>query len=86
MRRTLVDGRGLADFGDTTEVRHRHPVSTMTYDRQVVCDDPTATPRRCWRSRNRLMTGGHDPFWGSFADGPDEVVKAVRQPVFAGPT
>lgn len=28
------------------------------------------------------MTGGHDPFWGSFSDGPYEVLKATREQIF----
>lgn len=31
-----------------------------------------------------IMTGGHDPFWGIAADGPFELVKAVRQQVMKG--
>lgn len=34
--------------------------------------------------RTVVMTGGHDPFWGVFSDGPDAVVKAVRGQAFAG--
>jgi imidazolonepropionase-like amidohydrolase len=30
------------------------------------------------------MTGGHDAFWGIEADGPYEILKAVRRQVFAG--
>jgi imidazolonepropionase-like amidohydrolase len=30
------------------------------------------------------MTGGHDPFWGIAADGPFEVVKAVRNQIRKG--
>ncbi|MBM7714865.1 amidohydrolase family protein [Siminovitchia sp. FSL H7-0308] len=28
------------------------------------------------------MTGGHDPFWGSFSDGPSEVLKATREQIY----
>jgi imidazolonepropionase-like amidohydrolase len=31
-----------------------------------------------------IMTGGHDPFWGEQADGPAELIKAVRKQVLRG--
>src|SRR5690625_735596 len=31
-----------------------------------------------------IMTGGHDPFWGVFCDGPDAVVRGVRGQVAKG--
>ena len=31
-----------------------------------------------------IMTGGHDPFWGIAADGPFELVKAVRNQIRKG--
>jgi imidazolonepropionase-like amidohydrolase len=34
--------------------------------------------------RTVIMTGGHDPFWGIFSDGPDEVVRAVRHQAMIG--
>ncbi len=34
--------------------------------------------------RTVIMTGGHDPFWGVFSDGPHEVVRAVRQQAMIG--
>ncbi|MDY0393573.1 amidohydrolase family protein [Virgibacillus halophilus] len=30
------------------------------------------------------MTGGHDPFWARFVDGPDEALKGVREQIFKG--
>ncbi len=30
------------------------------------------------------MTGGHDPFWASFLDGPQEALKATRQQIYKG--
>ena len=34
--------------------------------------------------RSVAMTGGHDPFWANMADGPDAVLRAVRQQRDAG--
>ena len=34
--------------------------------------------------RTIIMTGGHDPFWGLFSDGQDNVVRAVRQQAMIG--
>lgn len=34
--------------------------------------------------RTIVMTGGHDPFWGLFADGVDEVLKATRTQIYRG--
>lgn len=34
--------------------------------------------------RTVIMTGGHDPFWGIFSDGPHEVVRAVRHQAMIG--
>jgi imidazolonepropionase-like amidohydrolase len=34
--------------------------------------------------RTVIMTGGHDPFWGIFSDGADEVVRAVRHQAMIG--
>lgn len=41
-------------------------------------------PRVVATGRTVVMTGGHDPFWGNFCDGPDAVVRGVREQVFAG--
>lgn len=30
------------------------------------------------------MTGGHDPFWARFVDGPEEALKGVREQIFKG--
>ncbi|SIT72828.1 metal-dependent hydrolase family protein [Edaphobacillus lindanitolerans] len=30
------------------------------------------------------MTGGHDPFWARFVDGPDEALKGVREQIYKG--
>ncbi|MEW9676938.1 amidohydrolase family protein [Lentibacillus sp. L22] len=30
------------------------------------------------------MTGGHDPFWARFVDGPNEALKGVREQIFKG--
>lgn len=34
--------------------------------------------------RTVIMTGGHDPFWGIFSDGPEEVVRSVRHQAMIG--
>jgi len=34
--------------------------------------------------RTVIMTGGHDPFWGAFSDGPHGVVRSVRQQAMIG--
>ena len=41
-------------------------------------------PRVIASGRSIIMTGGHDPFWGRPADGPDEGIKAVREQVHQG--
>jgi imidazolonepropionase-like amidohydrolase len=41
-------------------------------------------PRLIPAGRSVAMTGGHDPFWANFADGPDAVLRAVRQQRDAG--
>lgn len=41
-------------------------------------------PRIVASGRTVVMTGGHDPFWGVFSDGPDAVVRAVRGQALAG--
>ncbi len=35
-------------------------------------------------ARKTLEAGGHDPFWGEQADGPAELIKAVRKQVLRG--
>ena len=39
-------------------------------------------PRLIASGKTITMTGGHDPFWGNFADGPAEALKATRQQIF----
>jgi imidazolonepropionase-like amidohydrolase len=39
-------------------------------------------PRLIACGKTLTMTGGHDPFWGSFCDGPVEAVKATREQIF----
>lgn len=41
-------------------------------------------PRVVASGRTVAMTGGHDPFWANFADGPEAVRRAVRQQRDAG--
>ncbi|HVA36552.1 MAG TPA: amidohydrolase family protein [Candidatus Dormibacteraeota bacterium] len=41
-------------------------------------------PRVVAAGRTIIMTGGHDPFWGIAADGPDAVLRAVRTQIYAG--
>lgn len=41
-------------------------------------------PRIFASGRTVIMTGGHDPFWGLMADGPDEVLKATRTQIYKG--
>jgi imidazolonepropionase-like amidohydrolase len=39
-------------------------------------------PRLIACGKTLTMTGGHDPFWGRFCDGPVEAVKATREQIF----
>jgi imidazolonepropionase-like amidohydrolase len=39
-------------------------------------------PRVIACGQTLTMTGGHDPFWGNFCDGPYEVLKAVREQIY----
>lgn len=41
-------------------------------------------PRVVAAGRTVAMTGGHDPFWVNACDGPDAVVRGVREQVFKG--
>lgn len=41
-------------------------------------------PRIVAAGRTVAMTGGHDPFWVNACDGPDSVVRGVREQVFKG--
>jgi imidazolonepropionase-like amidohydrolase len=41
-------------------------------------------PRVVASGQTVIMTGGHDPFWGIMADGPAEVLKAVRRQIYLG--
>lgn len=41
-------------------------------------------PRTFTSGRTITMTGGHDPFWARFTDGPQDAVKAVREQVYRG--
>lgn len=41
-------------------------------------------PRTYTSGRTITMTGGHDPFWARFTDGPQEAVKAVREQIYKG--
>jgi imidazolonepropionase-like amidohydrolase len=41
-------------------------------------------PRTFTSGRTITMTGGHDPFWARFADGPQDAVKAVREQIYKG--
>lgn len=34
--------------------------------------------------RTLTMTGGHDPFWARFCDGPTEALKATREQIYKG--
>ncbi|HWL98242.1 MAG TPA: amidohydrolase family protein [Nocardioidaceae bacterium] len=45
-----------------------------------LCEGPTVIAS----GRTVIMTGGHDPFWGVFSDGPEACTRAVRQQVSVG--
>lgn len=39
-------------------------------------------PRLIASGKTITMTGGHDPFWARFVDGPDEALKATREQIY----
>ncbi len=41
-------------------------------------------PRIIACGKTLTMTGGHDPFWGRFIDGPFEALKGVREQIYKG--
>ncbi|WP_431803310.1 amidohydrolase family protein [Halobacillus andaensis] len=41
-------------------------------------------PRLIASGQTLTMTGGHDPFWGRFCDGQEEVVKGTREQIYKG--
>lgn len=51
---------------------------------KAIRDDKFKGPRIYASGQSIIMTGGHDPFHGLMADGPWEVLKAVRTQVASG--
>jgi imidazolonepropionase-like amidohydrolase len=43
-------------------------------------------PRLIACGKTLTMTGGHDPFWGRFCDGPIEALKATREQIYKNAT
>jgi imidazolonepropionase-like amidohydrolase len=66
----------LRDLGSSFDIA----VSVARAVDRGVCEGPTVIAS----GRTVIMTGGHDPFWGVFSDGPEACIRTVRQQVSVG--
>ncbi len=82
--RAVGHARQTLEAGITT-VRDLGSVDDLAIDlAEAVERGHVVGPRIVASGRTIIMTGGHDPFWGIMADGPDEVLKATRRQLYRG--